>query len=430
MPAEFQINGRNYQRPDRPAVVICLDGCEPDYLDAGLAAGVMPALAGMLKDGGARHLARAAMPSFTNPNNLSIACGVPASVHGICGNFFLDPATGTAVMMNGVDYLRAPTVFAGFQRAEARVAVVTAKDKLRALLGAGLDCSAGQALCFSAERADEATMAINGIDDAACWLGLPVPPVYSGDLSLFVLRSGGKLLAEWRPDILYLSTSDYIQHKHAPGSSEANAFMAGVDAALAGLLAQDIRLVLTADHGMKAKHHADGSPNVIYLAPLLEAALGGGRAQVILPITDPYVAHHGALGSFATIYLSDMQDAEAAAQMLASVPGIDNVLSRAEAVARFDLPGDRIGDLVVTSSAAFALGTRAEEHDLSGLDAPLRSHGGLDEQIVPFITNFTMTPPVDGLRNYDAWQVATSPCPDPKPHALVTVGISGDPAPT
>ena len=408
MQTDFQINGRAYTMPDRPAVVICLDGCEPAYIDEALSACVMPALSGMLANDGARHLARSAMPSFTNPNNLSIACGVPSSVHGICGNFFLNPDTGAAVMMNGVEFLRAPTIFAGFQQAGAKVAVVTAKDKLRALLGAGLDCSDGQAICFSAERADQATLTTNGIDDAARWLSQPVPAVYSGDLSLFVLQAGVKLLSEHRPDILYLSTSDYIQHKHAPGTAEANAFMAGVDAALAGLLAQDIRLVLTADHGMKPKHRADGSPNVICLAPLLDAALGADAAQVILPITDPYVAHHGALGSFATIYLADGADAHTVATTLASVPGIDTVLTRDDACARFDLPADRIGDLVVTCSADWALGTRVEEHDLTGLDAPLRSHGGLDEQVVPFATNFAMTLPVNGLRNYDAWQVVTS----------------------
>ncbi len=408
MQTEFRINDRAYQMPDRPAVVICLDGCEPAYIDAALAKGVMPALADMLANGGTRHLARSAMPSFTNPNNLSIACGVPSSVHGICGNYFLNPETGEAVMMNGVEYLRAPTVFAGFQHAGAKVAVVTAKDKLRAPLGAGLDCSDGQAVCFSAERADQTTTAVNGIDDAARWLGQPVPAVYSGDLSLFVLQAGVRLLAERRPDILYLSTSDYVQHKHAPGSDEANAFMAGVDAALACLLAQDIRLVLTADHGMKAKHRADGSANVIYLAPLLDAALGAGQSRVILPITDPYVAHHGALGSFATVYLAPDGDAATTAALLAAIPGIDTVLPRAEACARFDLPPDRVGDLVVTCTADWALGTRIEEHDLSGLDAPLRSHGGVDEQLVPFVTNFVMTPPIAGLRNYDAWQVVTS----------------------
>ena len=408
MQTEFRVNGRAYQMPDRPAVVICLDGCEPAYIDAALATGAMPALAGMLATGGSRHLARSAMPSFTNPNNLSIACGVPPSVHGICGNFFLNPDTGESVMMNGVEYLRAPTIFAGFQHAGAKVAVVTAKDKLRALLGAGLDCSGGQALCFSAERADQATLAINGIADAARWMGQPAPAVYSGDLSLFVLQAGVKLLAEHRPDILYLSTSDYIQHKHAPGSTAANAFMTGVDAALAGLLAQDIRLVLTADHGMKPKHGPDGQPNVIYLAPLLDAALGAGRSRVILPITDPYVVHHGALGSFATIYLADEGETDRAIATLATISGLDTILPRAEACARFDLPPDRIGTLVVTCRADLALGTSAAEHDLSGLDAPLRSHGGLDEQTVPFLTNFPMAEPAAGLRNFDAWQVVTA----------------------
>jgi phosphonoacetate hydrolase len=407
MQSELQINGRHYRMPDRPAVVICLDGCETDYIDEALAAGVMPALAGMLEAGGTRAQARSAMPSFTNPNNLSIACGAPSSVHGICGNFFLNPDTGEAVMMNGVEFLRAPTVFAGFQKAGARVAVITAKDKLRALLGAGLDWRDGRAVCFSAEKADQATLALNGIEDAAAWLGEPVPPVYSGDLSLFVLRAGVKLLAQRRPDILYLSTSDYIQHKHAPGSEAANAFMAGVDAAIAGLLAQDIRLVLTADHGMKAKHLPDGSPNVIYLSPVLDTLLAAGQAQVILPITDPYVAHHGALGSFATVYLAPGVDAAAVAARLAAIPGMDAVLTRDQACARFDLPPDRIGDLVVTSRADWALGTRQAEHDLTGLDVPLRSHGGRDEQVVPFVSNVQVMPGRDGLRNYDAWQIVT-----------------------
>lgn len=394
MPA---INGRDYAMPEKPAVVICLDGCEPAYLDAAFAAGLMPAVAGLQ-----RRDALSAMPSFTNPNNLSIATGAPPAVHGICGNFFLQPETGQAVMMNDADFLRAPTVFAGFQRAGARVGVITAKDKLRALLGAGLDCGDGRGVCFSAERADQARLATHGIDNAARWLGRPVPPVYSGDLSIFVLQAGVRLLHERRPDILYLSTSDYIQHKHAPGDPVANAFMAQVDHAVAALLAQDIRLVLTADHGMKPKHHPDGSPRVIYLGPLL--AEMGVRAQVILPITDPYVVHHGALGSFATIHLKG--DAGMVAPHLAKIPGIDVVLTRDQAAERFGLPPDRIGDLVVTSTADYALGTSEAEHDLSGLDAPLRSHGGLDEQTVPFLTNFAA--PAGALRNYDAWQIATS----------------------
>lgn len=403
----IRINDRDYPMPAKPAVVICLDGCEPDYIDAAIGAGAMPALARVIAEG-TRTLARSAMPSFTNPNNLSIATGVPSSVHGICGNFFLNPETGGAVMMNSVEFLRAPTIFAAFQQSGAKVAVVTAKDKLRELLGAGLDCTAG-AICFSAEKADAATAAVNGLDDAAAWLGLPVPAVYSGDLSIFVLKAGVKLLQERRPDILYLSTSDYIQHKHAPGTAEANAFMAEVDAAIAGLIAQDIRLVLTADHGMKAKHTASGQPDVIYLKPLLDDLLGSGKARVILPITDPYVAHHGALGAFATIHLPAGTDPLPVVRALKQIEGMDEVLTRDQACAAFDLPADRIGDLVVTSVAGKALGTAEAEHDLSGLDVPLRSHGGRDEQVVPFIVNGAMrgADPAT-LRNYDAWITAVA----------------------
>ena len=399
------INDRDYAMPAKPAVVICLDGCEPAYIDAAIAAGVMPALEKVIAQG-TRTLARSAMPSFTNPNNLSIATGVPSSVHGICGNFFLNPETGESVMMNSAEFLRAPTIFAGYQKAGAKVAIVTAKDKLRELLGAGLDCTA-DAVCFSAEKADKAKASLNGINDAASWLALPVPAVYSGDLSIFVLKAGVKLLEEMRPDILYLSTSDYVQHKHAPGTDDANAFMAEVDAAIAGLIAQDVRLVLTADHGMKAKHKPDGAPDVIYLKPVLDELLGAGSARVILPITDPYVAHHGALGSFATIHLSDKGDTERSIELLKKIDGMDQVLTRAEACDRFDLPADRIGDLVVTCLAGKALGTAEAEHDLSGLDVPLRSHGGLDEQVVPFIVNGPMGDQAD-LRNYDAWITAVA----------------------
>lgn len=404
----ISINGRDYRVPTKPAVVICLDGCEPEYIDAAIEAGVMPVLAGVIATG-TRTLARSAMPSFTNPNNLSIATGAPSSVHGICGNFFLNPDTGETVMMNSVEFLRAPTIFAELQKAGAKVAVVTAKDKLRALLGAGLDCTAGS-ICFSAERADQAVPAVNGLDDAAAWLGLPMPAVYSGDLSIFVLKAGVKLLEEMRPDILYLSTSDYIQHKHAPGTDEANAFMADVDAAIGGLIAQDIRLVLTADHGMKPKHTTDGAPDVIYLKPLLDDLLGRDKARVILPITDPYVAHHGALGAFATIHLPADADRALVVQALMDIDGMDRVLTRDDACKAFDLPADRIGDLVVTCVAGKALGTAEEEHDLSGLDVPLRSHGGLHEQIVPFIVNGPMGAETDPatLRNYDAWFMAVT----------------------
>src|SRR3546814_19530819 len=76
-----------------------------------------------------------------------------------------------------------------------------------------------------------------------------------------------------------------------------------IDGYCAQLDAAGAVIVLTADHGMNAKHRADGSPNVLYLQSALEEFLGKDRARTILPITDPYVVHHGALSSSATVYL-------------------------------------------------------------------------------------------------------------------------------
>jgi phosphonoacetate hydrolase len=398
------VNGRSYAAPGVPAVVICLDGCEPAYLEAAEAAGLMPTLA-RIRAAGTVRIADAVIPSFTNPNNMSIATGRPPSVHGICGNYLYDPETGTEVMMNDVRFLRAPTVFAGLHDAGASVAIVTAKDKLRALLAAGLDFGTGRAVCFSSERADRTTRAEHGIDDAAGWLGRPVPDVYSAELSEFVFAAGVRLMAERRPDVMYLTTTDFIQHTHAPGTPVANAFYAMVDRYLAELDAAGAAIVVTADHGMKPKHHPDGTPAVVYVQDLLDDWLGAGAARVILPITDPYVVHHGALGSFATAYLPAGSDAAGIAARLAAVPGIALVLERAEAVARFELPGDRIGDLVLISDAEMTIGTSADRHDLAALTEPLRSHGGLSEQAVPFIVNRRVELPATP-RNFDAFAVA------------------------
>ena len=266
-PISVTVNGRAYPSPKTCAIAICLDGCEPAYLDEAISAGLMPNLA-RIKAEGTDRIAHSVIPSFTNPNNMSIATGRPPEVHGICGNFLIDPDTGEAVMMNDPKWLRAPTVFAEMNRAGHRVAVVTAKDKLRALLGDGMDYASGQAICFSSEKADQAVMDVNGIDDASAWLGEPVPEVYSAALSEFVFAAGVKLLRDWKPDVMYLSTTDYIQHKHAPGDPVANAFYAAFDGYLGELDAMGAAIVVTADHGMKPKHNADGSPAcLLYTSP-------------------------------------------------------------------------------------------------------------------------------------------------------------------
>lgn len=403
----FTVNDRVYQTPKTCALAICIDGCEPDYFTAAIAAGVMPNLKRIMASGTART-AHCVIPSFTNPNNLSIATGRPPSVHGICGNFVYDPETGEEVMMNDAKFLRAPTLFQTFAAAGKRVMLVTAKDKLRALLGHGLNFADGQNMCFSAEKSATSTRAEHGIENAAQWLGMAVPDVYSAELSEFVFAAGVKLLKEEKPDILYLTTTDYVQHKHAPGTPMANEFYAMYDKYLGELDALGAAIIMTGDHGMNAKHHADGTPNVIYLQDLLDEWLGENQARVILPITDPYVVHHGALGSYATAYLSaDADRADLIAQLNAK-SGIMTALSREAACEKFELPPDRVGDIVVVATQNVVLGTSAHRHDLSGLKDPLRSHGGITEQRVPFIMNRVLDlPDAPTLRNFDAYYYVT-----------------------
>jgi phosphonoacetate hydrolase len=401
------VNDREYKFPKAPTVVVCIDGSEPSYIERAIDAGVAPNFARLMQDG-ANLSALSAMPSFTNPNNMSIITGRPPAVHGIAGNYFYDRASGKEVMMNDASFLRAPTIMQAFHDAGAKVAVVTAKDKLRAMLGKGLDMASGRAIAFSSEKADKATLQDNGIADLLARIGKPLPEVYSADLSEFVMAAGVSILKKERPDLMYLSTTDYVQHKAAPGSDMANAFYAMMDRYVGELDAAGAVLVLTADHGMNDKHLPNKEPDVIYLQTLLDEWMGSGKARVILPITDPYVVHHGALGSWATIYLPAGADgADALLGRLRAVEGVDVAMSAAEACRRFELPADRIGDVVVISTIHKVLGTAREKHDLSGLTEPLRSHGGLTEQVVPMIANRAVTiVPGHQLRNFDVFDVA------------------------
>ena len=399
------VNGRGYAWPAAPLVVICCDGSEPDYMELARAKGLMPNLDRIIAKGENRR-GLSAMPSFTNPNNLSIVTGRPPAVHGICGNYLIDPATGAETMMNDPKWLRAPTIFEAFQKAGAKVAVVTAKDKLRLLLGKGLVFD-GSAVCFSSERADKAALKENGIDKVCDMVGMSVPEVYSAELSEFVLAAGVKLLASMRPDLMYLSTTDYVQHKYAPGSAGANSFYAMMDRYLGELDRAGAIMVIVADHGMKDKHLANGEPDVVYLQDVLDVKFGIGKTKVILPITDPYVVHHGALGSFATVYAYGPAVADVMAA-IAAQDGIDLVLDRKQGCTRFELPEDRMGDIVVISGGAKAtkvIGTSRGKHDLSGLKEPLRSHGGLSEQDVPVIVNRRLAGLSGTIRNFDAFAI-------------------------
>jgi len=394
----IELNGRRYRKPQRPTVVICVDGCDPEYVERGIPDGVFPTIGSFRRDG-FFGTADAAIPTFTNPNNVSIVTGAPPSVHGIAGNYYLDRETGREIMMTDERLMRSETILALMAGGGVKTAAVTAKDKLRRLLGRNLDGS-----CFSAECAPAEVEAM---------VGRGKPDMYSADLSLFVLDAGIALLERGEADLLYLSLSDYVQHAHAPGTPEANAFHWAVDERVGRLVELGAVVGLVADHGMNDKARPDGSPNVVFLEDALNDRFGAGAVRVICPITDPFVRHHGALGSFVRVYTRSAGDLAELMAASATLPGVTLVLDGSEAASLFEMPADREADFVVLGDANTAIGAARAEHDLSGLAGHrLRSHGGLGEQRVPFILSRPLTPEyrhraeTSRLRNFDIFDFA------------------------
>jgi len=406
-----EVNGISYRWPDRPVAVVCIDGGDPAYLRRFLADGSIPNIARFIRHGfGA--IAEGTVPSFTCPNNMSIITGTPASRHGISGNFYLDTTTGQAVVMTGPELLRGDTILARFAHAGARVVSITAKDKLRKQLGKDLDVSRGN-VSFSSELASRCSLAENGIENALELVGMPQPGMYSMELSLFVLEAGIRLLERDRPDLLYLSLTDFVQHKYAPEEAEAQRFYRALDRSFGRLADAGAIVALTADHGMNDKSDAAGRPNVIWLQDLLDARFGKGDTRVICPITDAFVAHHGALGGFVRVWCTGRATPREVIAAIHGIPGIESVLDKATACRVFDLPADREADVVVVSTADVCIGAAAADHDLSGLEGHrLRTHGGVSEAKVPFILSaplndeYRLKAGVTTLKSYQIFEYA------------------------
>jgi len=375
----ISVNGRSYRKPRRPTVVICVDGFDPSYLQQGLKDGFLPNLAKFSTSATARGV----MPSFTNPNNTSLLTGTVPAVHGISGNYYLDRRTGKEIMITDASVLRCETILGVQSQAGVRVAGVTAKDKLREIIGYHLK----NGIVFSSQKAHEATMENAGIDNVEAFVGRKTPDQYDPDLSYFVLDAGIKLLERRAADLFYLSLSDVIQHSYAPDEPEAKAFMAEIDKRIGRLVQLGAVVGVTGDHGMNDKSNPDGSPNVVWLEDVLNTRFGAGAVRVICPITDPFVRHHGALGSFVRVYLKgDPNRLRAMMETTRAMPGVELVLTGAEAAKRFQTPLEYEGDFAVISHRHAVIGSAAALHDLSGLKGRrLRSHGGLSEQHMPFL---------------------------------------------
>jgi phosphonoacetate hydrolase len=377
MSVRFAANERTYSAPDAQVLAICADGWDPAYVDDALERRLMPRLSEALDSGGSYALARAQVPTFTNPNNVTIVTGVSAAQNGIAGNHYRT-ADGAEVQVTDPSFLRATTIHAAAREAGIGVVCVTAKDKLRALL------ATGGVPTFSAEKAHE--QALPDGTPITEVLGAPNPDIYDWRLSIYTVDMAVALAPHFGATLVYASLTDFVQHSAAPGESMADDFYRAIDESIGRALDAGFVVGLVADHGMRAKSAADGSPNVRFLDDVLAGAgITGGHT--LCPITDPYVVHHAALGSLAWVHLDDPSELDRARGVIAALPGIEAVLDRSAAADAFELPADRIGDLIVLADGQTVIGKSAAAHDLSALHGTLRSHGGLHERTVPIIVS-------------------------------------------
>jgi phosphonoacetate hydrolase len=335
-------------------LLILIDGFGPEYLDWS----DMPnlrrlAAAGFYREG------KAVLPSVTNVNNASVVTAAFPEVHGIVANFYFDPATGEHVLMESGEFLECPTLFEEAGRRGRRAALVTAKDKVKTLL------ARGAVTAFSAEI-PEPTI----VDEIG-----PPPGIYTAEVNHWVFCAARSVLR--RPDIdwVYVSTTDYMMHTYGPEHERSCEHLYRLDQLL-GEMVDDhpqLRLGLTADHGMNAKTRG------IDIARLLAAH--GLAAEAVPIIRDKHVVHHGNFGGACYVYLQNPSQIALAGEILQAEPGIEEIYGRAEAAERFRLRANRIGDWFLLAAADTVFGDLESSRE----DVAVRSHGSRHEEQVPIL---------------------------------------------
>ena len=338
------------------ALIILIDGGDPAYFEASHT----PNLDRIASEG-ARFTVSCQMPSVTNVNNVSMICGAPPAAHGITANYFLNAETGEEVYMESGDFVLAPTLMEMGSAAGRKTAVLASKQKLCDMIGKGAET------VVTAEDPPEWLIPRAGAKE----------DIYSGAVNLWLLRAARAVLEEEKPDLLYVTTTDYLQHKYGPDSAEAQAHHAALDAEVGRLVDSWLRIhkdgavFITADHGMRDKTRAL-DPGVILRAE-------GVGAEAVPIIKDRYVVHHGNQGGAAYVHLQNEETLTEALAILKARPGIEDALTREEAAARFQLMAERVGDIMVLADAETVFGVMEEAER----EVRLRSHGSVHESVVP-----------------------------------------------
>ncbi len=338
----------------RTHLVICLDGIGPEYL----AASHTPTFDELGRRGW-RTIGQGAMPSVTNVNNVSMVTGGPPALHGITANYYFDRATGQSVYMESADFILAPTIFERATRHGRNSMVITSKDKLRTLIARG---------------ASEVISAESPPAWAVDAVGSP-PPILSVEVNHWLFRAAIAACRNQPPDLLYLTLTDYAQHKYAPETEESQANIAMLDSLLAELLntGPEFTVVAAADHGMRAKTRGLDLGQI-----LAEAHVA---ADAIPIIKDRYVVHHQNLGGSAYVYLENISQLAEAVALLKSEPGVESVWEREAAATEFQLHRDRIGDLFVLATEETVFGALPSARE----EVSVRSHGCLHTRAIPII---------------------------------------------
>jgi len=345
-------------------VIICIDGFDPEYLEAC----EIPNLKEIGKKGFLR-IGKSMMPSVTNVNNVSIVTSCYPQIHGISSNYRLVRETGEEIYMESGDYILSETMF---QRAETlgeKSIVVTSKDKLRTLL------TKGATVTVSSEQAPK---------DLIKAVGEP-PAIYSLEVNGWVIRAGTHLMGQMDSKIVYLTTTDFAMHTYAPDDPESQRHMKILDDSIGDLLSKypDVNLFVSADHGMSSK-----SKMVDLESELVNYGIGCTAVPII---KDRYIVHHANLGGCMFVYLENQSDTDEAVKVLSDTSGVERVYTRSEAVDELRLHYDRIGDLVVTGDSITVFGCPEEVE----MPPTLRSHASAHEQDVPIFGYLSENIPID-----------------------------------
>ena len=338
----------------KTTVVICIDGLDPEYLEACETPNLKElGRKGFLKMG------RCLMPSVTNVNNVSLTTASYPETHGISSNYRLVRETGEEIYMESGEYILSETMFQRARRRGKSSVLVTSKDKLRTLLSDGAD------VAVSSEGPPD--WVVDGIGEA--------PPIYSLEVNGWVIRVGSYIMSHRPADLVYLTTTDYAMHTFAPDEPESQKHMTILDDAIGEVVEAhpDVTLLLTADHGMSTKKRMVD----------LKSALAryGIKSNPIPIIKDRYTVHHSNLGGCMYVYLDDPGQASEAIKVIGETPGVEESLSREDAASKFRLYYERIGDIVVTGEPDVVFGDPSEVE----LPPRLRSHASQHERSIPLI---------------------------------------------